>query len=74
MIGAILIVLGPLLPIKASQGGRKETDYSIVFTLRGLGYASGSLMVAKLEKKYGIHLIMVLSTFVIGIMSFLNTS
>lgn len=23
MIGAILIVLGPLLPIKASEGGRK---------------------------------------------------
>jgi hypothetical protein len=23
MIGAVLIVLGPLLPIKASEGGRK---------------------------------------------------
>ena len=47
MLGNIIIALGPLIPIKARDGNLKETDYSIVFTLRGIGYVTGSLLVAK---------------------------
>ena len=48
VIGNIVIVLGPLIPIKAKDGGLDETDYSFVFTLRGIGYVTGSFAVNRI--------------------------
>lgn len=63
-----------MIPIKSRDGGLEETEYSVVFTLRGIGYASGSFIVARLEKSYKAHKMMALAIFIMGIMSFLNVS
>lgn len=74
LLGNIVIVLGPLIPIKAKDGGHNETDYSFVFTLRGIGYVTGSFVSPKLEKKYGSHEMMTLSSILAALLCFLNIS
>ena len=74
LLGAVLIVLGPLIPIKATNGGLLETDYSIVFTLRGIGYAFGSFVVARLEKRYKAHHMIAIASLTMGILCIINVS
>jgi hypothetical protein len=36
-----------LIPFKAKNSGHKETDYSIVFAFRAIGYLIGSYIAGK---------------------------
>lgn len=70
----MISVIGPLIPLKAKAGGLLETNYSMVFTSRGIGGMVGCLLVAHFEKKYEAHSMIAMASAVIAVICFLNMS
>lgn len=68
----IISGLGPLIPFKADESGRAETDYSIVFTFRGIGYLAGSILVGRIEHRFNSHLLLTSYFFVLGTSAYLG--
>lgn len=62
---------GPLIPIKAKLSNQPETNYSIVFTLMGLGFIIGCALVNYLEKRLGAHKAIGIAFFIISVMCYL---
>jgi fucose permease len=42
MVGGFISGLGPLIPNISEEYGRKETDFGVVFFVRGIGYMLGA--------------------------------
>lgn len=70
----IISGLGPLIPFKADESGRAETDYGIVFTFRGIGYLAGSILVGRIEHLFNSHLLLTSYFFVLGTSAYLGVT
>ena len=74
LFGNITSILGPLIPLKARDGGNLETDYSIVFTFRGIGGVVGSILITRLENRYSAHEMLMFASIMAALLCFLNMS
>ena len=42
--GSIFYLYGPLIPYFAEESGKPETDFIIIFTVRGIAYLLGAIL------------------------------
>ena len=69
LLGGIISSLGPLIPIFTVRQGVPETDFGVLFTLRGIGYVLGSLAGGQSDKYMDTHRSMAIATSAMGIMA-----
>ena len=71
-LGAIISGLGPIIVLKAKELDQPETDFGIVFTMRGLGYLLGSYFSGKTEGLIDSHTSLALGCCGLGIFAILS--
>lgn len=60
-LGALISALGPSVPLLSQKTNMPETSFGIAFTSRGIGYLISAWLGGKVEGKYDMHLVLLIS-------------
>ena len=71
LFGAILIGLGPFIPYLSERSGIIETEYSILFFGRAIGFTVGALSVRFVEKSFTYHKLLGIGYLLAGLFTIL---
>jgi predicted MFS family arabinose efflux permease len=71
IFGAIYDSYGPLLPYLSEVTGLTESSFTIIFTMRGVGYIIGGVLKLKLMSEIDLHRGLAISCFFGGLSSIL---
>ena len=62
--GAEISALGPSVPLLSKKINMPETSFGLVFTCRGIGYLISAWLGGKVEGKYDMHRLLVITGIV----------
>lgn len=64
-----MIALGPLIPYLSERQNKVETEYSVYFLARALGFVTGALSIKITQKYFSYHTLLGVGYIVSGVFS-----
>jgi len=69
LLGNLMIALGPLIPYLAEQQKKLETEYSVYFLARALGFTAGALSIKISQSYFTYHQLLAIGYLLSGLFS-----